>query len=377
MSEEKVESESLLIGNQLRTAREALALSIEEVAQRLGIEAEQLQAWEEEQLEPPVEILLDLAELYRRSIDYFLTPTPPPPEDITFRLPGRHAILDLPLEARQVVREFEELCRAATEMERLVEGVPGPELPRQLMEDDPDQLAVRERERLGLGDRPIKKLRTFLEEQGIRIFELPVPENVFSGLSWWHDEYGPCILINASDTAPRRAFTVAHEYAHLLAHDKPFVCDLNVEVQRDERFANRFARSFLMPASDVRRTFQRRELSGTALTDKQLGSLASRYGVSLEAMARRLEELRLVPRGTTDSFIAAWEARGKPRPWGRGRAPKWRRRVGDTFSRTAFRAYWEGQISIGKLAEYLGLDARKAVEVVEKERGKGSEAAEV
>ena len=112
------------------------------------------------------------------------------------------------------------------------------------MEDDPDQLAVKERARLGLEDQPIPKLRDLLEEHGVRIFELKVPENVFSGFSWWHDEYGPCILINADDERGRRAYTLAHEYAHLLAHDKPFVCYLDIKPQGDERFADRFARSF-------------------------------------------------------------------------------------------------------------------------------------
>jgi len=359
------EGKSPIIPNQLRLARVSLELSPEEAAERLGVQPDELKQWEEGVLAPPIERLWDMAELYQRPVDYFVTETPPLAEEVSFRLTTSRAMRELPLEVRYVITRFEELCRSASEMERLLEK-PRPILvPRLPRERNPERLAAIERERLSLAERPIKDLRGLLEEQGVRIFELPVPEDVFSGFSWWHKDYGPCILVNARDVPGRRAFTLAHEYAHLLAETSPTVCDLNLDVP-EERFADRFTRSFLMPASDVKNAFRERGYYATTLTANQLGSLGRRYGVSLEAMGRRLEELQLIRAGTIDSFIEEWQAR--PKRYRRPKTPTWQRRLGDTFVATALEAYSEGHISVGKLAEYLDLDLRKAIDIVKKDR---------
>ena len=359
-------NEAMVIGSQVRRARESLALSIAEAAAELGIEPSQLHAWESGDSEPPLETLWRLAEIYQRNLDYFLTPTGEPPADIALRL-ARHAdIRELPLAARRVIAEFEELCRAATELERALGYAKEVRVARGSDAIDPARLASQERHRLGLDEQPIRKLRLLLEGEGVRSFELPIPGDAFSGLSWWHQEYGPCVLVNARDTAGRRNFTMAHEFAHLMAHDMTFVCDVDVVARRDEQFANRFAVAFLLPATDVVRSFQRRGLDARDISDSQLASLSARYSVSLEAMARRLEELQLVVPGTTASLIAQWRLR--PKRWGKSAIPKWQRRVGERFSTAVLEAHDRGEISIGKLAEYLNLDLRKAIDVVESSR---------
>lgn len=223
-----------------------------------------------------------------------------------------------------------------------------------------NELASAERIRLRLGDRPVSDLRKLVEAQGVLCFHLDVPGREFSGLSWHHPEYGASILINAADNPGRRAFTTAHEYAHLLRRDGDSVCDLDADLGV-ERSANRFAINFLMPEVDVRDTFERRGLAPAEIDREELASLAKRYGTSLEAMGLRLEELDLVPTGTTQLLTP--EA-GPSKYFGRTR-PRWRRRVGETFTSRVFEAYSSGRISVGKLARYLDLDIRKALELVE------------
>lgn len=360
------ESRSLVIPHQLRTARECLELPLAEVADALSIKSEELTNWEKGLSEPPVERLWDLAEFYNRSTDYFLRQAPSLPDQLNFRLARRKAMGDLPLEARRVLVRFDELCRAESELERAL-GKPRRILVERLTRDwTPEELASRERERLELGGHPIKDLRKLLTDQGIKIFMLPVPENGLSGLSWWHEEYGPCILVNARDYARRRSFTLAHEYAHLLRSDVPTVCDGTQDIA-EERFATKFAAIFLMPASHLEREFRRVVgPPGTLPTDQQLGTLAWRYRVSLEALGRRLEELELLPKGTTDLRIAEWEAR-PPRYRG-AKGPRWRRQLGEEFVSLAVEAHSEGHISLGKLAQYLGQDIRKVLEVAEQAR---------
>jgi transcriptional regulator with XRE-family HTH domain len=80
---------SSIIPKQICSAREALSLRDKEVAASLSIELQKLQEWERGFSEPPVDQLRRLAEFYGRSIDYFLSPTPPFPTKLSFRTPRK------------------------------------------------------------------------------------------------------------------------------------------------------------------------------------------------------------------------------------------------------------------------------------------------
>jgi Zn-dependent peptidase ImmA (M78 family)/DNA-binding XRE family transcriptional regulator len=357
----------VVVPRQLEFARKTLALSRQDVASRLNFSEQELAAWEEGLAEPSVEVLWSLAELYGRDVDYFVRDYGGIPSTLNFRLTVPHRLEELSVETRHAIAEFDELCRSAREVEAVLElqrwkpppsysGVSG------------DQVAELERRRLGLGDRPVPDIRALVESQRILCFHLAVPGDEFSGLSWVHPRYGPSILVNAGDNPGRRAFTTAHEYGHLLRRDGDSVCDI-----RDldagmtvEKQANLFATSFLMPVSDVLTTFRRRDLSSNSLGLSELASLARRYGVSLEAMRIRLKELDLA----SDEILQLRLDLPPSRYFGRPR-PKWRRRLGDTVASRIMEAYANGQISTAKLAAYLGVGIRQAMDLVEPETAVG------
>lgn len=360
------EDRVLVIPEQLIKARDSLGMQPEEVADALGIDVRELSDWEKGISEPHLEYLWDIAELYQRSTDFFLRQAPALPEQLSFRLERRKVMRDLPPEVRRVIVHFDELCRAEAELEAALTK------PRKIMirriagDYSPQELADKERERLGLGQQPIRDLRRLLTRQGVRIFILPIPEipaNDLSGLSWWHDAYGPCILVNSHNNPGRRSFTLAHEYAHLLRADPPTVCAFMLDIP-EERFAHQFAAIFLMPATDLRKSFVELVGSqGTPPTDQDLGRIANRYGVSLEAMGRRLESLALIPKGTTDTRIAEWEKR--PTFYRGRKGPRWQHQLGKEFVSLAIQAHSEGHISLSKLAQYFGQDVRKTIEIIE------------
>ena len=76
------------------------------------------------------------------------------------------------------------------------------------------------------------------------------------------------------------------------------------ENSREERYANAFARAFLTPARTVMQRFRDVTQGATHLTRRHVIVLAYAFGVSREAMVRRLEELSLTKRGTWDWFQA-------------------------------------------------------------------------
>jgi Zn-dependent peptidase ImmA (M78 family) len=64
-----------------------------------------------------------------------------------------------------------------------------------------------------------------------------------------------------------------------------------------ERFANSFANAFLMPAAAIRRSYQDIVRDNGQFTARDLLFLKSNFYVSLEAIARRLEDLGILPTG--------------------------------------------------------------------------------
>jgi Zn-dependent peptidase ImmA (M78 family) len=207
-------------------------------------------------------------------------------------------------------------------------------------------------------------LKDLLDAKGFRIFELPVPNDELSGLSLWHSDYGPCILLNARDLKPRRNFTLAHELAHLLYSHGALACRIPPKLEEQavgtERKADHFAVELLLPESTLRADFTKRGYSSTPSAE-ELRPMRSKWGVSLQALGYRLETLGLIARGHTDALVEP-----KPTYFRRPKTPKWERRLGKPFIETAFEAYQKNLVSIGKLAHSLGIPIRKAMEEVER-----------
>ena len=76
------------------------------------------------------------------------------------------------------------------------------------------------------------------------------------------------------------------------------------EDSRAERYADAFGRAFLTPARAVTQRFQDVTAGASRLTRRHVILLAHAFGVSREALVRRLEELELARPGTWDWFAA-------------------------------------------------------------------------
>lgn len=89
------------------------------------------------------------------------------------------------------------------------------------------------------------------------------------------------IGVNLRHSETRQRFTIAHELGHFLAKHPPMICLDGVDWAQ-ERFANRFASSLLMPVRIVRPILSK---GGTA------EDIARTCLVSVEAATRRILEL--------------------------------------------------------------------------------------
>ena len=162
-------------------------------------------------------------------------------------------------------------------------------------------VASQERRRLGLGEQPVEELRRLLEwDVGLRIFYWPLPSAI-AGMYAYTDDLGGCIMVNRKHPAQRRRASMMHEYGHLIVDRyKPGIDYLNTPGRKpaNERFAEAFALSFLMPANAVRQRFHEIVAATNDFQVADLCRLSHFFFVSVEAMAIRLEQLGLIPKGS-------------------------------------------------------------------------------
>jgi Zn-dependent peptidase ImmA (M78 family) len=134
------------------------------------------------------------------------------------------------------------------------------------------------------------------------VFYIDLPARI-GGLFAYNDDLGGCIGINRKHPPTRGNWSLAHEYGHFLTTryqaDVTFTSTDYWGKISAEKFADSFARNFLMPRMGVSRRLSEMVLShgkGVTLTDILV--LAQLFKVSVEAMFRRLEELKRIPSGT-------------------------------------------------------------------------------
>ena len=230
-------------------------------------------------------------------------------------------------------------------------------------------VADQERRRLGLGDQPVISLRSTLEwDVGLRIFYSGMLPSAIAGMYAYTADLGCCILVNRKHPPERRRVTMVHEYGHLIVDRyKPGIDYLNPGGRKpaNERFAESFALCFLMPASSVRQRFHDIVTTTKDFQVADLRRLSHFYFVSVEAMALRLEELGLIPKG---SWAFLREARFAPRKaaelLGLPALPTNDEPYPERYKYLAVHAYARAEIGDSELAHYLRCDIVRAREIV-------------
>lgn len=225
------------------------------------------------------------------------------------------------------------------------------------------------RQRLGLGQAPIRNVFALLElDLGMRVYTHPL-ENSISGLFAYDDIVGACILVNSNHRYERQVQTGVHELGHTVgSRRRPDVChDAYQHNSREERYATTFGPAFLMPAHSLSQKLQEIRAGSKRLTRRHVIILSEYFGVSREGLVRRLEELKLVPEGTWDWFVrngGITDAQAIEVLGGNGTGdPSSHYRPMRTMVRLetlAAQALERGVLSEGQIAELLKIDRFKA-----------------
>jgi Zn-dependent peptidase ImmA (M78 family)/transcriptional regulator with XRE-family HTH domain len=364
------------LGKRLQESRKARGLTQQDAAIHLGITRTTITAIEKgERRIQPLE-LTQLASYYGRSVGEFLRHGEPVEAfavQLRATLP-RGAAVETEIAAPSW--EFQRLCEDYLELERLC-GAPLPRryppqyrIERVGPEAAADDVASAERNRLGLGDGPILHLRELLENDvGLRIFYMSLPSRI-AAMFAYTESLGGCIAVNRNHPEERRRMSLSHDYAHFLTRrylpEISYVGRYHRQPEQ-ERFADAFALSFLMPASGLTRRFHelRRSRDGR-VTPADLCTLAHLYYVSVEALALRLEDLRLVPLGTWERLKqAGFRVREAQALRQLPALPSSDQTLPLRYLYLAAEAYERGDLSEGQLARVLGVDRLEARRLID------------
>jgi len=303
------EIDAVEVGERLRIAREAANITQADAANAIGVARTTLVAMEQGQRRARIKEVQQLARQYGTSVNALLRQ-----ESVHVDLEPRFRKLPESCDhaAESAVQLLSNLAKAEVELENLL-GIKRnrnypPERPilkgdvRAQAEEDAAEL----RQRLGLSISPISDIVTLLElELGVRVYIRKLDGKI-SGLFAYDEVLGPCMLLNANHPRERRAQSAAHETGHMVSNRRQpeILHNHELENSRQERYANAFGRAFLTPARAVKQKFQEVTAGSDRLTRRHVIVLSHFFGVSREAMVRRLEELGLTKAGTWDWFQA-------------------------------------------------------------------------
>lgn len=349
----------------LRAARKRRGLTQDSVAAQLGMARTTVVAIEKGERPLNAEELVLLAELYNVSVSDLLRSAAPPSDfTVEFRLPPDREALASEMQEAAVL--LQQLADDYLELEKItgthVDQTRYPPATRPIGRPETfgQSLAASERNRLGIGDAPIGRLRELLDSDvGLRTFALSLPSPV-AGLYIYSGFHGPCVAINADHPRERQRWSLAHEYGHFLtSRDRPEVTVLYqyTRVPANERMADAFAEAFLIPRSRLTRRFHDIQRAQGRIAPADLLALAAYFEVSFQAIALALEDARELPSGTWDRLSAeGFRPEEGRKMLDLASAEPDQRLLPPRYERLAAQAYWTGNISEGELARFLHLD---------------------
>lgn len=168
--------------------------------------------------------------------------------------------------------------------------------------DDAEEAADRIRSVWRLGEDPLTNVIETLETRGFKIYKVEAPQS-FKGLAAWADNNPVIVLANwLNKDLPLKRFTALHEAAHLLA-----VNHTNLTGKMLESFCDRFAGAILIP-KDVFTSdwggFRHR------VTLEELIDLKRRYGMSIAAIMYRAHDLKLIDEKSYHQFCIVRRKKG-------------------------------------------------------------------
>lgn len=307
----------------LTWAIDQAGVDVEEVADRTGVEPQQVVAWLDGDAQPTKTQFRHLTSYLKRPDAFFLLPQPPKSEGVpaAFRHP--------PGGVREPTRTELEGIRRARRAQRVAKWT------AERVDDDrwrtnpvpiakgltPRKAAsaarawldwsLDEQQGASSASAVVKLVRARLEDRGVLTLQLSLGRDGGRGFSLYDPEK-PLVAINTAYNDEARLYSYLHELGHLMRRTDA-LC-IGFAETKAERWCESFAAFFLIPVAALRDRIEFRFGEDVRVAEiDQVRRLAKDFCVSVTAMAIQLEELDL---GRPGLFEAIPKAQDFKKPGG-------------------------------------------------------------
>ena len=284
-----------ILGIKLRIERENLGLTQEDLARAVGLSSEFISLLELGKRMPSLDSLKRIAEFLKKDVSYFIRE-----RETAFE--GLFSQKTINIQAKSELKKFKKYCDDYLNLEEVAGR--RLELAPAYSHLSPERLAIEERRRLGLGDSPIRNIFLLVEMNGLRVYRQSLSEECkISGIFIYFEiKEAAFALIDRNLSEGEQIFVAAHEYYHYLRdrYTDPIIDNPDVFMEEyvslyhpREKFAQTFARRFLMPPTKVKAIIEK-DLMSARLEFEDIVYLKRYFGVSTLTMIQTLRELEYV-----------------------------------------------------------------------------------
>ena len=255
-----------MLADRIKLARKKNGMSLRALAEAMGslVTAQAIGKYERSESVPSSGVLLALSKALKVSLTYLLDTQEVSLASVEFRTKANTTARDRASVETEVLEWIERYLQIEVILDLDSAHWMCPlAKPRRLKSiDDAEKLADDIRVKWQLGIDPIPNMTELLEEKGLKVLTVKLPERVSGFTCLVQRPQGqaplPVIVVNSRFSLERRRLTLAHELAHRLI-DTDCLDDKD-----EEKAANLFAAAFLMPAENLLREVDLQRILDTA-----------------------------------------------------------------------------------------------------------------
>jgi Zn-dependent peptidase ImmA (M78 family)/transcriptional regulator with XRE-family HTH domain len=295
------------VGNLIRKQREAMQMTVAQLAVRVGVSRNTITNYEAGKTEPNASDLVRLSRALGCTVNDLLSGgCASMPPRFAFRA---HAPLrkdpEIAVAARKYLRAYDEIeeitnSRLQGKLRTFDGDGEGPLTDREI-----ESAAETLRQSSGLHDTGPENIASVLEGLGVRTLFFEHEGKGLEGLSTIQGDMMLVMLRDRKRVIERTIFSAAHELGHLVLHPHLFTNDEQDEETDPKRYeeeANKFAGNFLVPSDELVRIWKEERLNRLSLFNALI-LLKRVFHVSFHCLYHRVTELKLHPKIDGAIFI--------------------------------------------------------------------------
>ena len=293
-------------GEKIKELRQKKGYSIQILADLVGVSKPAIQQYDDDTINPSNQVLKKIAEALGVGVWHFFTGKQKKINLVDFR--DGYTLVNEETEKNIILDEIKTYAHKYIELITILNEKVSFENPIEDIEiktfADVEKAAKKLRKKWRMGDSPIDDVTSLLESKGFIILTVERPTNSQGVYGYVEDEAGniPVIIVNTfqDKEVTRKRFTIIHELAHLLLR---FIAAIDKDLR--EQMCHYFASAMLI-AEDALISYIGKDRTSISL--KELTYLKETYGISIQAIIYRTQNVGLINESTKQKWLEIYNS---------------------------------------------------------------------